>query len=99
MDLGNRGRVTLRIEPFLQYVGWSPKALSHLQFSPVFGLALEALSLSHNNLSLSGFNNYPVNEYNLHLLDLSDNMIVGEIPNWIWEIGNGSPKALGHPHR
>ncbi|XP_031277396.1 receptor-like protein 6 [Pistacia vera] len=29
------------------------------------------------------------NQSNLYQLDLSDNKISGEIPNWIWEVGNG----------
>ncbi|XP_047943964.1 receptor-like protein 33 [Salvia hispanica] len=51
---------------------------------------LEGLSPSNNNLSLSGSDSFPVNQSSLHTLDLSDNMIAGEIPSWIWEMGNGS---------
>ena len=51
---------------------------------------LATLSLSNNNLSLSGSHSSLVNQSSLYLLDLSDNMIAGEIPSWIWEIGNGS---------
>ncbi|XP_047943932.1 receptor-like protein 37 [Salvia hispanica] len=55
---------------------------------------LEGLGLS-NNLSLSGSHSFPVNQYSsLEFLDFSDDMIAGEIPNWIWEIGNWSLNYL-----
>ncbi|KAL9425963.1 hypothetical protein AB3S75_032851 [Citrus x aurantiifolia] len=38
------------------------------------------------------------NQSKLFLLDLSDNQISGEIPNWVWEIGNGSLAYLNLSH-
>ncbi|XP_047943860.1 receptor like protein 22-like [Salvia hispanica] len=64
-------------------------------------LTLDASSLSSNwsrfshlkKLSLSSCNLHKIpvflKQSNLNFLDLSDNRITGEIPNWIWEIGNG----------
>ncbi|KAK6137869.1 hypothetical protein DH2020_028377 [Rehmannia glutinosa] len=43
---------------------------------------LTKLELSYNNLS--------------SFLDLSNNQITGEIPSWIWEIGNGALVQLNH---
>ncbi|XP_059648869.1 receptor-like protein 7 [Cornus florida] len=34
----------------------------------------------------------------LYSLDLSDNQIEGKIPNWIWEVGNGSLSDLNLSH-
>ncbi|XP_020550134.1 receptor-like protein 12 [Sesamum indicum] len=34
------------------------------------------------------------NQHRLELLDLSNNQITGEVPNWIWEIGNGALDML-----
>ncbi|KAL0458937.1 UNVERIFIED_CONTAM: Receptor-like protein 40 [Sesamum latifolium] len=34
------------------------------------------------------------NLHNLGFLDLSNNRITGEVPNWIWEIGNGALRSL-----
>ncbi|XP_042016059.1 receptor-like protein 54 [Salvia splendens] len=51
---------------------------------------LVSLSLSNNNLSLFGSHSFAVNQSSLESLDLSNNLIAGEIPNWIWEIGNGA---------
>ncbi|KAL2248193.1 UNVERIFIED_CONTAM: Receptor-like protein 7 [Sesamum indicum] len=50
-----------------------------------FRLALASCNL-HNIPDLT-------NQYMLQMLDLSNNRIIGEVPNWIWEIGNG---ALTH---
>ncbi|KAG6404576.1 hypothetical protein SASPL_136826 [Salvia splendens] len=66
--------------------------LSHNNFS------LDANSnlsrFSHlKKLSLSSCNLHKIPDFlkqsNLNFLDLSDNQITGEIPSWIWEMGNG----------
>ncbi|XP_059428714.1 receptor-like protein 43 [Corylus avellana] len=44
---------------------------------------LQNLSLAHNKLKT--FPSFLINLYELFFLDLSDNQIHGEIPNWIWE--------------
>ncbi|XP_047943848.1 receptor-like protein 43 [Salvia hispanica] len=47
---------------------------------------LKKLSLSFCNLhKIPDF----LKQSNLNFLDISDNRIAGEIPSWIWEIGNG----------
>ncbi|CAA2966778.1 receptor-like protein 12 [Olea europaea var. sylvestris] len=38
------------------------------------------------------------NQSTLYFIDLSDNQIMGEIPNWIWEVGNGSIALLNLSH-
>ncbi|KAJ0087662.1 hypothetical protein Patl1_31393 [Pistacia atlantica] len=38
------------------------------------------------------------NQTNLYQLDLSDNQISGEIPNWIWRVGNGNLIHLNLSH-
>ncbi|KAJ0027164.1 hypothetical protein Pint_34898 [Pistacia integerrima] len=38
------------------------------------------------------------NQTNLYQLDLSDNQISGEIPNWIWGVGNGNLIHLNLSH-
>lgn len=37
---------------------------------------------------------YLKNQAKLDYLDLSDNQIPGELPNWVWELGNGSLQYL-----
>jgi hypothetical protein len=44
---------------------------------------LKNLSLTHNKLKT--FPRFLINLYELFFLDLSNNQIHGEIPNWIWE--------------
>ncbi|KAK1412424.1 hypothetical protein QVD17_33669 [Tagetes erecta] len=38
------------------------------------------------------------NQSSLRMLDLSDNQLSGEIPNWIWEVGNGYLRSLNLSH-
>ncbi|KAM7481293.1 hypothetical protein LguiB_005876 [Lonicera macranthoides] len=38
------------------------------------------------------------NQTKMFILDLSDNQIGGEIPNWIWKVGNGSLMYLNLSH-
>ncbi|XP_057797732.1 receptor-like protein 19 [Salvia miltiorrhiza] len=58
-------------------------------------LSIEAGSISSQlkKLSLSSCNlqKFPdfLKQSNLNFLDLSQNQITGEVPSWIWEIGNG----------
>ncbi|XP_011093248.1 receptor-like protein 12 [Sesamum indicum] len=51
-------------------------------FPQLFSLSLASCNL-HNFPDLT-------NQHSLGLLDLSNNRIIGEVPNWIWEIGNGT---------
>ncbi|XP_073154636.1 receptor-like protein 7 [Henckelia pumila] len=48
-------------------------------------------SLSRLNLASCKLKNFPDlrNQTKLTFLDLSNNLLSGEIPSWIWEIGNG----------
>lgn len=48
-------------------------------------------SLSRLNLASCKLNTFPDlrNQTKLTFLDLSNNLISGDIPSWIWEIGNG----------
>ncbi|KAL0435129.1 UNVERIFIED_CONTAM: Receptor-like protein 53 [Sesamum radiatum] len=55
-------------------------------FPQLLGLALASCNL-HNFSDL-------INLHKLESLDLSNNRITGEIPNWIWEIGNGGLYSL-----
>ncbi|GAY32059.1 hypothetical protein CUMW_000340, partial [Citrus unshiu] len=61
---------------------------------------LTRLELSYNNLTVSRLRLASCklrvipdlkNQSKLSYLDLSDNQIYGEIPNWVWEIGNAIP--------
>ncbi|XP_020553455.1 receptor-like protein 12 [Sesamum indicum] len=52
------------------------------RFPQLFSLSLASCNL-HNFPDLT-------NQHNLRLLNLSNNRIIGEVPNWIWEIGNGT---------
>ncbi|KAL1542319.1 hypothetical protein AAHA92_26431 [Salvia divinorum] len=87
---------------FIKLQGLNSLGLSDNLFNDSFQLdkylslpKLRDLSLSNNNLSLSGSHSFPVNQSSsLEFLDLSDNLIAGEIPSWIWEIGNGSLNYL-----
>ncbi|CAA2966775.1 receptor 12 [Olea europaea subsp. europaea] len=56
---------------------------------------LNVLSLASCNLK-----SFPDlrNQSTLDFIDLSDNQIMGEIPNWIWEVGNGSIALLNLSH-
>ncbi|KAH6787021.1 hypothetical protein C2S52_006573 [Perilla frutescens var. hirtella] len=56
---------------------------------------LKKLSLASCNL-----HNFPdvLKQSNLIFLDLSDNQITGEIPSWIWGIGNGALYHLNLSH-
>jgi Leucine-rich repeat (LRR) protein len=52
---------------------------------------LSSLDLSHNNLGLASsklktFPQFLINQSKLSNLDLSDNQMHGEIPNWIWKL-------------
>lgn len=38
------------------------------------------------------------NKSRLVMLDLSDNELSGEIPNWMWEVGNGNIQSLNLSH-
>jgi Leucine-rich repeat (LRR) protein len=65
---------------------------SSLQLNVIQNLInLSHLDLSHNNLGLasSKLKTFPqvlINQSTLFKLDLSDNWIHGEIPNWIWKL-------------
>ncbi|KAL2251747.1 UNVERIFIED_CONTAM: Receptor-like protein 53 [Sesamum indicum] len=52
------------------------------RFPQLFSLSLASCNL-HNFPDLT-------NQHSLELLNLSNNRIIGEVPNWIWEIGNGT---------
>ncbi|KAK6120239.1 hypothetical protein DH2020_045930 [Rehmannia glutinosa] len=39
-----------------------------------------------------------MNQSSLKMLDLSDNQLDGEIPNWIWEVGSGFVRLLNLSH-
>ncbi|KAL0370878.1 UNVERIFIED_CONTAM: Receptor-like protein 54 [Sesamum angustifolium] len=55
-------------------------------FPQLFGLGLASCNLD----KFPALINHPKLEY----LDLSNNRITGEVPNWIWEIGNGKLYSL-----
>ncbi|XP_075510268.1 receptor-like protein 7 isoform X1 [Primulina tabacum] len=57
-------------------------------------------SLSRLNLASCKLNKFPDlrNHTKLTFLDLSNNLISGEIPSWIWEIGNGHLTHLNLSH-
>ncbi|KAM7477819.1 hypothetical protein LguiA_026032 [Lonicera macranthoides] len=52
------------------------------------------------NLASCKLRNFPdiKNQTKMSYLDLSDNQIGGEIPNWIWKVGHGSLMSLNLSH-
>ncbi|KAL2251748.1 receptor-like protein 12 [Sesamum indicum] len=79
----------------LQFVDLSHNSLSGSIPKSLFSLpSLQTLKLSNNQLALASckLHNFSdlTNQHRLELLDLSNNRIIGEVPNWIWEIGNGT---------
>ncbi|CAK9143865.1 unnamed protein product [Ilex paraguariensis] len=52
------------------------------------------------NLASCNLQSFPClsNQSQLFHLDLSDNQIGGEIPNWIWKVGNGTLRYLNLSH-
>ncbi|XP_058111871.1 receptor like protein 22-like [Magnolia sinica] len=55
-------------------------------------------SLLLRSCNISTFPNFLRNQEQLGQLDLSYNKISGEIPKWIWEVGNGSLYSLNLSH-
>ncbi|XP_058111873.1 receptor-like protein 7 [Magnolia sinica] len=55
-------------------------------------------SLLLRSCNISTFPNFLRNQVQLRELDLSYNKISGEIPKWIWEVGNGSLIYLNLSH-
>ncbi|XP_058111858.1 receptor-like protein 33 [Magnolia sinica] len=55
-------------------------------------------SLLLRSCNISTFPNFLRNQEGLRELDLSYNKISGEIPKWIWEVGNGSLSYLNLSH-
>ncbi|XP_058111876.1 receptor-like protein 7 [Magnolia sinica] len=55
-------------------------------------------SLLLRSCNFSTFPNFLRNQVQLSELDLSNNKISGEIPKWIWEVGNGSLYSLNLSH-
>ncbi|XP_058111886.1 receptor-like protein 7 [Magnolia sinica] len=55
-------------------------------------------SLLLRSCNISTFSNFLRNQVQLRELDLSYNKISGEIPKWIWEVGNGSLISLNLSH-
>ncbi|XXG39745.1 hypothetical protein AAC387_Pa01g0622 [Persea americana] len=55
-------------------------------------------NLKLSSCNLREFPDFLRNQLRLSTLDLSYNRIDGEIPNWVWRIGNGSLKHLDLSH-
>ncbi|XP_058111841.1 receptor-like protein 7 [Magnolia sinica] len=55
-------------------------------------------SLLLRSCNISTFPNFLRNQEGLRELDLSNNKISGEIPKWIWEVGNGNLNSLNLSH-
>ncbi|XP_058111860.1 receptor-like protein 7 [Magnolia sinica] len=55
-------------------------------------------SLLLRSCNISTLPNFLRNQEQLRQLDLSNNKISGEIPKWIWEVGNGSLNSLNLSH-
>ncbi|KAL1542318.1 receptor-like protein 54 [Salvia divinorum] len=96
LDL-SRNRLESLPDSFIELQSLSVVDLSDNLFNDTFQLDkilslpnLRVLTLSKNHLSRLSPNTFPVSQSSLDHLDLSDNKIAGEIPSWIWEIGNGS---------
>ncbi|XP_047944042.1 receptor-like protein 54 [Salvia hispanica] len=97
LDL-SRNRLESLPDSFIKLQNLSVVDLSDNLFNDTFQLDkilslipnLRVLTLSKNNLSRLSSNPFPVSQSSLDHLDLSDNKIAGEIPSWIWEIGNRS---------
>ncbi|KAL5824008.1 hypothetical protein ACOSQ4_021908 [Xanthoceras sorbifolium] len=67
--------------------------------------SLKLLNISHNSLSLITAVEFDTtleeilrNQNNLRVLDLSDNKIHGQVPNWVWEMGKSSLYFLDLSH-
>ncbi|XP_058112250.1 receptor-like protein 7 [Magnolia sinica] len=54
--------------------------------------------LGLRSCNISTFPNFLRNQERLGVLDLSNNKISGEIPKWIWEVGNGTLSSLNLSH-
>ncbi|KAL0370879.1 UNVERIFIED_CONTAM: Receptor-like protein 53 [Sesamum angustifolium] len=63
---------------------------------PPFYMARKLQFVDLSGLASCNLHNFPnlINLHELESLDLSNNRITGEIPNWIWEIGNGTLTSL-----
>ncbi|KAM6574169.1 hypothetical protein CsatA_022496 [Cannabis sativa] len=82
----------------LSYNNWSVNA-SVTKFTLKSFPQFEKLTLASCNIR--AFPNLLKNQLGMVALDLSNNRIHGEIPNWIWEVGNNTNLAflnLSHNH-
>ncbi|GKC62275.1 receptor-like protein 7 [Tanacetum coccineum] len=86
--LGNLTTLDLSFNNFSIITSSNSSITSHLP-------KLNSLNLASCNLQ-----NFPDlrNHSNLITLDLSDNKIQGEIPNWIWEFGDGHLTSINLSH-
>ncbi|XP_020549915.1 receptor-like protein 12 isoform X1 [Sesamum indicum] len=85
---------TVKLERFLRLQKLTTLDLSYNNLSVDTSITNKSLStfpqLSVLALASCNLYNFPdlTNQHRLELLDLSNNQITGEVPNWIWEIGN-----------
>ncbi|KAL0419327.1 UNVERIFIED_CONTAM: Receptor-like protein 35 [Sesamum radiatum] len=86
---------TIQLEKFqrLQYLESLDLSYANLSYDPsITNTSLSTFpQLSILRLASCNLYKFPdlINQHELSILDLSNNRIIGEVPNWIWEIGNG----------
>ncbi|KAK4407620.1 Receptor-like protein 35 [Sesamum angolense] len=86
---------TVQLEKFQRLQNLGVLVLSNNNLSVDTSITNTSLStfpqLSGLALASCKLHKFPdlINQHELKILDLSNNRITGEVPNWIWEIGNG----------
>ncbi|PIN11292.1 Leucine-rich repeat protein [Handroanthus impetiginosus] len=86
---------TIKLEKIQSLQNLSSLELGYNRLSVDVSSLSQFPPLSRLNLASCNLSNFPnlTNQWRLLFLDLSNNRIKGEIPSWIWGIGNG---ALAH---
>ncbi|KAJ4710650.1 Leucine-rich-repeat receptor-like protein [Melia azedarach] len=87
------GTITLNMFKDLKELTWLELSDNNLSFnvSESNSRVLSKIgTLKLSSCNITEFPNFLRNKSNLFHLDLSNNKIEGEIPNWIWEVGSGN---------
>nr|GFC65684.1 hypothetical protein [Tanacetum cinerariifolium] len=100
-NLKNLSRINLRQSNFSGRIPKSLEKLTHLSYidfnSSIVSHLPKLYALNLASCNLQKFPNLQ-NHSTLMYVDLSDNNIPGEIPNWIWEVGNGGLLYMNVSH-
>ncbi|KAL6987867.1 hypothetical protein U1Q18_013613 [Sarracenia purpurea var. burkii] len=96
---------TIQLEKFQKLQNLTTLELSYNSLLIITGESSSSLSSSFPQLrtlllASCKLQNFPalMNQSSIIRLDLSNNQISGEIPNWIWDVGNGSLSYLNLSH-